>query len=41
MANFFGVCIIGYISTILMLVMNPRWKRVPLDESELQCLNPQ
>uniref|UniRef100_A0A915D4I7 Cytochrome b561 domain-containing protein n=1 Tax=Ditylenchus dipsaci TaxID=166011 RepID=A0A915D4I7_9BILA len=38
LANFFGVCLVGYTSSIVMLIMNPRWKRQPLPEEE--CLQP-
>lgn len=40
MSNFFGVFIIGFVSTIIMLVINPRWKRLPLDQEELMHLAP-
>ncbi|KAI1721309.1 eukaryotic cytochrome b561 domain-containing protein [Ditylenchus destructor] len=34
LANFFGLCLVGYSSSIVFLVMNPRWKRQPLPEEE-------
>jgi len=41
-SNFFGVFIIGYVFTVIALVLNPRWKRLPLDEEELlQRLSPE
>jgi cytochrome b-561 len=33
-ANFLGICIIGYTSCILFIVLNPRWRRKPLPEEE-------
>jgi len=39
MSNLFGLFIIGYCISILFIVMNPRWKRLPLPEEEaLQSL---
>ncbi|KAI6240940.1 putative cytochrome b561 [Aphelenchoides fujianensis] len=38
MSNFFGLFIIGYAATVLAIVLNPRWKRMPLAEEELQRL---
>ena len=35
MSNLFGVSIIGYIFTIVAIVVNPRWKRQPLSEEDL------
>uniref|UniRef100_A0AC35TYW9 Cytochrome b561 domain-containing protein n=1 Tax=Rhabditophanes sp. KR3021 TaxID=114890 RepID=A0AC35TYW9_9BILA len=34
MSNMLGVCILLYSSSIVMIVMNPRWKRRPLPEEE-------
>jgi len=36
MANFLGICLLGFCSSVLLIVMNPRWKRLPLPEEE--CL---
>uniref|UniRef100_A0A7E4WB18 Cytochrome b561 domain-containing protein n=1 Tax=Panagrellus redivivus TaxID=6233 RepID=A0A7E4WB18_PANRE len=38
MANFLGLCIVGYTACVLFIVLNPRWKRKPLPEEE--CLYP-
>lgn len=34
-SNIFGLCIIGYVATIIFIVSNPRWKRQPLDEEQM------
>jgi len=31
-SNFFGLFIIGYVLTVVSIVSNPRWKRIPLPE---------
>ena len=38
MANFLGLNIIAYTCCVVLIVMNPRWKRKPLPEEE--CLHP-
>ncbi|TKR64622.1 hypothetical protein L596_025120 [Steinernema carpocapsae] len=34
LSNFFGLFILGYCGSIVLIVMNPRWKRRPLPEEE-------
>ncbi|KAL3068356.1 hypothetical protein niasHT_030647 [Heterodera trifolii] len=36
-SNLFGLSLVGYCFSVLLLVVNPRWKRKPLPEEE--CLN--
>jgi len=33
-SNFLGVCLLGYSSIVVCLVLNPRWRRRPLPEEE-------